>query len=81
MTLKRRIEALERSLTEFEARASRTPLKVLVVNDPEMGLEEYRLPQAFDPRATIEIGRPDPGGDVENAAAWVAKMTGRMSRA
>ena len=76
MTFKGRIEALERSLKEFEAKSKRVPLNVLVVNDPEAGLEEYRLPaEVLEKLGTIKVGRPEPGAEVESAREWVARLT------
>jgi hypothetical protein len=76
MTFKGRIEALERSLREFEAKSKRAPLNVLVINDPEAGLEEYRLPaEVLARNETIKIGRPEPGAEVESGKAWVARLT------
>ena len=82
MTFKGRIEALERSLKEFEAKSKRVPLNVLVVNDPEAGLEEYRLPaEVLEKLGTIKIGRPEPGAEVESAREWVARLTEAARRA
>jgi hypothetical protein len=76
MTLKRRMEALERSVRALEAKSKRVLLNVLVINDPEANLEDYRLPaDVVEKLGTITIGRPDPEGEVETAAAWVARLT------
>ena len=77
MTFKGRMEAMERSVREFEARLrKRVPPAFVVVNDPEAGLEEYRLPDdVVEKLGTIKIGRSDPSGEVESAAAWVARLT------
>ena len=54
----RRVAAVEATLL----RSKRIPLNVLVVNDPEAGLEDYRLPDdVVDKLGTIKIGRSDPG--------------------
>jgi hypothetical protein len=76
MTFKGRIEALERSLREFEAHLKRVPRAFVVVNDPEAGLEEYRLPDdVVEKLGTIKIGRSDPSGEVESGREWVARLT------
>ena len=76
MTLKRRMEALERSVKELEARLrKRVPPAFVVINDPEAGLEDYRLPDdVVEKLGTIKIGRSDPGDPEESPAAWVARL-------
>jgi hypothetical protein len=55
---KRRIEALEEA-----ARVARpAPFSVTIINDPEEGLEEFRIPN-LDQRVCYEIGPlTQPGG-------------------
>jgi hypothetical protein len=77
MTIKGRMEAMERSVREFEARLrKRVPPAFVVVNDPEAGLEEFRLPDdVVDKLGTIKIGRSDPNDPVEDGREWVARLT------
>jgi hypothetical protein len=47
MTIKARLDALERSMkaaTESLSRQGRLPVRFIAVNDPEEGLEEFVLP-------------------------------------
>jgi hypothetical protein len=48
---KRRIEAIEAAIS----RAIPMPLNIRIVNDPEEGLDEFRVGE-IDPSKTIEIG-------------------------
>ena len=53
----RRVAAVEAT----PLRSKRIPLNILVVNDPDAGLEEYRLPDdVVEKLRTIEIGRSIP---------------------
>ena len=62
MTIKSRLDGLERQLnlaTIALRKSKRLPLQLLIVNDPEEGLEEFRLDD-FDATQTIEIGSSQP---------------------
>ena len=76
MTIKGRMEAMERSVREFEARLRKRVPPAFVVNDPEAGLEEYRLPDdVVEKLGTIKIGRSDPSDELESGREWVARLT------
>ena len=68
----RRVAAVEATLL----RSKRIPLNILVVNDPDAGLEEYRLPDdVVEKLWTIKIGRSDPSDEMESGRQWVARLT------
>ena len=71
MTFKGRMEALERSLREFQAHLKRVPRAFVVVNDPEAGLEEYRLPDDV----VENSGRSRSAGPIPQAR-WRAAVNG-----
>jgi hypothetical protein len=57
-------------------RSGRIETPMIVINDPEEGLEEFRLPEdVLNSGRTIEVGRPDPGGEAESTAEWVERLT------
>lgn len=64
MTIKSRFDGFERQLklaTVALSRTGRLPLRIEYFNDPEEGLEEYRLsPEVLARNETIEIGSFDP---------------------
>jgi hypothetical protein len=57
-------------------RSRRIETPMIFINDPEEGLDEFRLPDEVLARnVTIEIGRPDPGTEPEDGPQWVARLT------
>ena len=58
MSIKARLDGFDKQLKLAAAqlsRASRLPLEFVIINDPEEGLEAFRLDD-WDPMKTIEIG-------------------------
>ena len=76
----RRVAAVEAT----PLRSKRIPLNILVVNDPDAGLEEYRLPddvveklrtiEGFGRSRSLRRGgeRPSMGGEADGSRAWAA---------
>ena len=57
-------------------RRGRIKTPMMFVDDPEEGLEEFRLPEeVLNSGRTIEIGRLDPGGEPEDATQWITRIT------
>jgi hypothetical protein len=52
-----------------------TPM--IIINDPEEGLDAYRLPDwVVDELPTIELGRAGGlGSEPESAAEWIARLS------
>jgi hypothetical protein len=67
----------ERRLKVAEAAAKKRPRAMLIINDPEDNLAEYRLPDwVADALGTIEIGRPGgPDTPAESTAEWIERLT------
>jgi hypothetical protein len=60
MSVKGRLDHFERQLklaTVALSRRGRLPIRLQIINDPEEGLEEFRL-DGLDPTQIIEIGEP-----------------------
>jgi hypothetical protein len=69
----RRVAAVEAT----PLRSKRIPLNILVVNDPDAGLEEYRLPDdVVEKLRTIKIGRSDSSDEVESGRQWGGEADG-----
>jgi hypothetical protein len=73
MTVKARLDSFERQLkaaTIALSKQGRLPVRLVFVNDPEEGLDEYRLPpEVLALNQTIEIGslaQPDAIEDARN---------------
>ena len=57
-------------------RSGRIETPMVFINDPEEGLEMYKLPESvLNSGRTIEIGRLTPGGEPEDGSQWVARLT------
>ena len=57
-------------------RSGRIETPMVFVNDPEEGLEMYKLPESvLNSGRTIEIGRPTPDGEPEDGPQWVERLT------
>jgi hypothetical protein len=79
MSLKTRLDDFERRMQAVAAamaREGRLLPAFVVVNDPEAGLDGYRLPaEVVEKLGTIKVGRPEPGGEPESAREWVARLS------
>ena len=57
-------------------RSGRIETPMVFINDPEGGLEMYKLPESvLNSGRTIEIGRLTHGGEPEDGPQWVARLT------